>query len=133
VAYQAVDIESLAQSQVITDLLSAARAYLSPNDKTAWFALLRGPWCGLTLAEMQALVEVSAQPWVALSSLDNIEFTQRFSALTLSNSNTFTQFSAAFTLIGIVTAGRTPCADWFLVWEKPTFSLEANRGLWRCL
>jgi len=61
IPYQAVDIESLSQSQVIADLLSAARALLSPNDNTAWFALLRGPWCGLTLKELQMIADVDVE------------------------------------------------------------------------
>lgn len=69
IPYQAVDIESLAQSQVITDLMSVANTYLSPGDKTAWFALLRGPWCGLTLAELHAINEVSPEPWTALQRI----------------------------------------------------------------
>jgi ATP-dependent exoDNAse (exonuclease V) beta subunit len=47
IPYQAVDIEPLKQSQVVSDLMALARAVWSPNDKVAWFALLRGPWCGL--------------------------------------------------------------------------------------
>ncbi|MCP5017340.1 MAG: UvrD-helicase domain-containing protein [Ketobacter sp.] len=71
IAYQAVDIESLAHSQMITDLMSVARAYLSPNDKTAWFALMRGPWCGISLIDLQRVASVAATPWQALQILSN--------------------------------------------------------------
>jgi ATP-dependent helicase/nuclease subunit A len=69
IAYQAVDIESLAQSQLITDLMSVARAFSSPNDKVAWFALLRGPWCGISLTQLQQLTCIHPVPWLALCQL----------------------------------------------------------------
>ena len=73
IPYQAVDIESLSQSQIITDLLSAARAYLSPCDKVAWFALMRGPWIGLTLKDLTMLNAVDSNPWSALQQLQEID------------------------------------------------------------
>ena len=73
IPYQAVDIESLSQSQIISDLLSAARAYLSPSDKVAWFALMRGPWIGLTLKELTVLSESDSNPWKALQRLQEID------------------------------------------------------------
>jgi len=69
IAYQAVDIEKLNDSQIIQDLLSVYRAYLAPGDKVAWFALLRGPWCGLTLKELQLVAAADAHPWRALEKL----------------------------------------------------------------
>lgn len=69
IAYQAVDIEKLTENQIIQDLLSVYRAYLSPGDKVAWFALLRGPWCGLTLKELQQVAAVDAHPWRALEKI----------------------------------------------------------------
>src|SRR3990167_5517050 len=69
IAYQAVDIEKLNDSQIIQDLLSVYRAYLAPGDKVAWFALLRGPWCGLTLKELQQVAAADTHPWRALEKL----------------------------------------------------------------
>ncbi|HAG93213.1 MAG TPA: hypothetical protein DCL78_03770 [Gammaproteobacteria bacterium] len=71
IPYQAVDIESLSQSQIISDLLAAARALLSPNDKVSWFALLRGPWLGLTLKELDTLNNLDSVPWNALQKLED--------------------------------------------------------------
>ena len=71
ISYQAVDIESLADSQMITDLMAVLRAYQAPTDNTAWFALLRGPWCGLRLTELQNFSELHPDPWTALQSLLN--------------------------------------------------------------
>ena len=60
VRYQGVDIESLATSMVIQDLLSLTRALTYPADHLAWLAVLRAPWCGLSLADLYVLVQAMA-------------------------------------------------------------------------
>ena len=55
VPFRAVDIEPLGARPVIQDLLAVTRALSHPGDRIAWLALLRAPWCALTVAELHAL------------------------------------------------------------------------------
>ncbi|MBE9537716.1 MAG: UvrD-helicase domain-containing protein [Proteobacteria bacterium] len=67
--YSAQDIDSLANSHVIVDLMSLCRALHNPADTVAWMAILRAPWCGLKLSDLHALATLpgSFSPWEVLS------------------------------------------------------------------
>ncbi len=71
-AYRAVDFDALADNMVIQDLVSLTRALLHPADKIAWLSILRAPWCGLSLADLEVIVNVDGQkktPFTLLQQL----------------------------------------------------------------
>lgn len=58
IAFKAEAIDSLTDRPAILDLLSLLRALRFQGDRTAWLSILRAPWCGLSLTDIHALVEL---------------------------------------------------------------------------
>lgn len=62
VAYRAVDILPLAERPEVRDLRALTRALLHPVDRESWAALLRAPFCGLTMADLHTLLAGDERP-----------------------------------------------------------------------
>jgi len=56
IGFAGTDLEYMSEVPVVQDLVALTRALLHPADRLAWTALLRGPWCGLTLADLNVVL-----------------------------------------------------------------------------
>ena len=66
IPFRAVDIEPLQDRPVVRDLVMLICALLHLGDRTAWLALLRAPWTGLTLADLLHIARSAPVIWDAL-------------------------------------------------------------------
>jgi ATP-dependent exoDNAse (exonuclease V) beta subunit len=65
--FRAVEVEGLAERQSVQDLFALTLALHQRADRLNWLAILRAPWCGLTLADLHQLA--AEQPTATIWSL----------------------------------------------------------------
>lgn len=63
IRFRAVELDALESVPVVQDLLALTQALINPADVTALWSVLRAPWCGLTLTDLQHL----AHPAISLN------------------------------------------------------------------
>jgi ATP-dependent exoDNAse (exonuclease V) beta subunit len=66
IAFRAVDIEPLQDRAVVRDLVMLICALGHLGDRTAWLAVLRAPWAGLTLQDLLVIARAGPIVWDAL-------------------------------------------------------------------
>jgi ATP-dependent exoDNAse (exonuclease V) beta subunit len=52
IAYQGTQLDLIAEKQAVLDVITLTQALLQPEHRLAWLAVLRAPWCGLTLSDL---------------------------------------------------------------------------------
>ena len=82
IALLASDIDKLLDQPVVSDLWALTRALLHPADTTAWLAILRAPWLGLSLTELSHISLTTGDALVA-GALTNIDGLRRLDADTI--------------------------------------------------
>lgn len=66
IPFQAVELESLEKVPVVRDLMALTRTLVNPADSTALLAVMRAPWAGLRLQDLEALVGVDVPLFLQL-------------------------------------------------------------------
>lgn len=71
---QATDIDSLSERPEIRDLLTLTCALHHRADHIAWLSILRAPWCGLTLQDLEIVAQHAQKKtiWESLLSCESI-------------------------------------------------------------
>lgn len=76
ILYRAIDLVPLKQRPIIQDLYTLTQALLFPGDRIAWLAVLRAPWCGLSLTDLSCVTVSGAKHtllWQMQSALEAFE------------------------------------------------------------
>jgi|CXWL01.1.fsa_nt_gi ATP-dependent exoDNAse (exonuclease V) beta subunit len=72
IRFRAIEIDKLGEKQVVQDLFALTRALTHLADRVAWLALLRAPWCGLSLSELLNLTGTGTV-WESIQSVPSLD------------------------------------------------------------
>jgi ATP-dependent helicase/nuclease subunit A len=70
IEFRAVDIEPLQDRAIVRDIIMLLCALLHLGDRTAWLAVLRAPWAGISLADLLRISRGAPLVWDALADAD---------------------------------------------------------------
>lgn len=108
IPFASVELDRLSQRQAVLDLVSLTHALIQPDDRLAWLATLRAPWCGLTLADL-FVVAASARGGSLVDVLDGEAFAEAIAALSPDGRERFRRLSAVLSPT-LAERGRVPLA-----------------------
>lgn len=112
--FSAVDIEPLVGRQIVQDLIALTRALHHRGDRLNWLAILRAPWCGLTLADLFALAgdDHAATIWSLMNDAQRVARLSRDGQLRV-------QFMRSVLTEALVGQGRQRRRAWIEnVWQQ---------------
>jgi len=118
IAFSAVELDHLSERQTVLDLCSLTHALVQPDDRLAWLATLRAPWCGLTLPDLFVVGEACGKRPLS-EALSGELASNVLSRLSADGRQRFTRFAAIFSAL-LDERGRHPLAT-------------AVRGAWLAL
>ena len=102
-----VELVPLAEVPVVRDLVALMRALCHLGDRTAWLAVLRAPWCGVSLATLTRLSPRgdSRLIWEAVHELERLQECPHEERRRLERAVTVLEE-------GVAQRERAPLADW---------------------
>ncbi len=120
-------LERSGETAVEQDLIALTRALTHLGDRTAWLALLRAPWCGLSLVDLERLCGSDWNRSVYEQLFDD----DRLAALSVDGRTRVERLRQALE-VAFARRGSTPLRDWVEgVWQLlggPAATLD-SRGL----
>ncbi len=93
--FSAADLVQLGKTAIASELLALTHALLHVGDRLAWLSVLRAPWCGLMLADLEALAAPAADNRSLL--VERCSDEQWLTRLSAEGRNRVTRLAAAFT------------------------------------
>lgn len=105
------ELVSLKQSVLAHDLLAITRALVHAGDRLAWISVLRAPWCGLSLADLEILCTTDTCAGGGEQALwERIQATSILERLSADGRERLPRLQAAFAA-GLDRLGRIPLRD----------------------
>jgi len=110
IAYAAVDLDRLSERQAVLDIVSLTHALLQPDDRAAWLALLRAPWCALALPDLFALAAACGNRPLAEATHGAVR-DEVLRLLSVDGAPRFERFAAVVSA-ALAQRGRAPLVPW---------------------